>query len=120
MRGVRSQAQASRRRPETRKRAAATQKYYALLSGVRERSTQPQIGWARQGLRDLKEAAALDVEVIDRLELRREAARCLTGLDLRPVAEVPVPPGHKPYLLAFHPDGKHLVSSRASGVYEAP
>ncbi len=76
---------------------------------MRERSLERRVGWAFQGLDDLKKAASLDADVADPLALRNEAVRCLTGVDVRKIAAIPMPLGHRPYLVAFHPNGQRLA-----------
>jgi len=104
-----TQLKAANELAESHRNAAMTEHYYALVSRVRERAGNPEMGWAYAGLSDLRTAASLDVEAVDRLDLRNEAARCVTGVDLCEIASVPVPPGYEPHLIAFRPDGKQLA-----------
>lgn len=94
---------------ETEKQSAANQEYSARLSSVRQRAGEPSPGWTFKGLEDLRRAANLGASIANTLELRNEAATCLSGVDVRPIAEIPVPDGYEPHIVKFTPDGERLA-----------
>ncbi|MCO6453800.1 MAG: protein kinase [Pirellulaceae bacterium] len=109
------QLRTANQRVESERRLAATQQYYALVSRVREHSFERQAGWATLSLRDVQQAAALEVEVADRLQLRNLAANCLTQVDVRQLASIAAPLGYDTHLLAFHPGGHQMAVAMLKG-----
>jgi WD40 repeat protein len=97
----------------TAREVAATQEYYALLQGVRERASRREPGWTQAGLADIARAAGLATRAVDRGELRGEATRCLAGIDLRPPRIIPL--GFTASRIAYHPRGQLLAVAEAKG-----
>lgn len=97
------------------KKFAATQKYFALLNGARQRSVQRQPRWVLAGIEDLRQAAALGLTTVDPFELRTEAAGFLTGVDLRKVRGITIEgiagADYASHLVAFHPQGHQVAMS---------
>ena len=80
---------------------AATQEYFSLLHTARRGASDLEPGWTSKGLSALQRAATLPTRVVDREELRGEAANHLTGIDLQPGRTFSV--GFTASRLAFHP-----------------
>ena len=106
-----AKADAAQTVADAAQKVAASQEYVALLSGVRQRINQGRPGWTWDALADLGRAARLDVAGKRPVELRTEAAACLSGVDVRmsrPLAE-----GFCASRLAYQPDGRLLALGRA-------
>jgi WD40 repeat protein len=86
---------------------AATQEFFALLERVRQRRSEPSVGWTRDSLADLRRLAALPPAAEHLPELRSEAASALGGVDLRRVATLG--DGFDVYDVAYSPDGRWLA-----------
>lgn len=95
---------------QLQRRIADTQKYYALLAEVRQNATARKPGWTWINQQKLAEAAALDTPVLDKIELRTQAAECLGAFDLREAATFdstfPIA------ALACAPSGKWIASAQ--------
>jgi eukaryotic-like serine/threonine-protein kinase len=89
---------------------ASTQRYFGLLNQVRQRSGQKPLGWTWAGLKDLAEAARLNIRARDLVDLRSEAATLLAGVDLR--EKTILTDCFSAYCLAFSPDGKYLAAGQ--------
>lgn len=94
------QLDAAEQRAEAERKMAATQEFFAILSQVRERNAYRQAGWAYQGQDDMHRALALQANRPDPEQLREVVAACITGLDARVVANVPMLPGYRSHRVA--------------------
>ncbi len=84
------------------------QRFYAALERVRQRRADPQAGWSRQNLNDLRELAKLGPAKDFLVDLRSEVAAAASAVDLVPAgmwAE-----GTRTYGIAFSPDGRWLAA----------
>ncbi|MFI5454257.1 MAG: WD40 repeat domain-containing serine/threonine-protein kinase [Isosphaerales bacterium] len=95
---------------------AEWQEYRALENGVREKRASRTIGWTWSCLGDLARAAQLSPEVRNLVDLRREAAICLAGVDLRRVTTWVMPDDAQVDCVAFSPDGRRLAMAQLRGV----
>jgi WD40 repeat protein/tRNA A-37 threonylcarbamoyl transferase component Bud32 len=102
----------SRAETQAAEQVAATQEFFTILERARQRRLDPRPGWTRESLADLHRAGALPPAADYLLELRTEAAACLSGVDPRPVRtfsdDFPV------YAVAYSPDGRRLALGRYS------
>src|SRR5262249_27404012 len=88
---------------------ARVQRYHVLLARLRQRNVTTPLGWTWEGLKDVREAAALPglEGVRSEEELASAAAACFGGVDVRStrVLVEDFPAGS----MAFSPDGKVLA-----------
>jgi serine/threonine protein kinase/WD40 repeat protein len=96
-------------RAETRAagQLAEVQEFFATFERVRQRRTEPSVGWTRDSLADLRRLAALPPAAGHLPELRTEAATALGGVDLRRVRTLG--DGFDVYDVAYSPDGRRLA-----------
>lgn len=110
LRATESLSQARAMKLQATQQLADTQRFYALLNGVRKRNAELKAGWTKLSLDELSQAAAI-APAADAVELRNEAARCLTGFDLRARHEFPMLPGYRSHLLAFDSTGTKVAAA---------
>jgi serine/threonine protein kinase/WD40 repeat protein len=90
---------------------ATTRHYHALLNWTREGNQARRPGWTWAGLERLKQAAQLDTPDRQAVDLRGEAATCLSGLDIRETRVLAR--GIVAHALAVSPDGRWLAAGEA-------
>lgn len=101
---------------QERKKLADTQRYYSLISQVREGVATKPLGWTWEAERALSEAIGLDVDSKDSEEFRSLSVAVASHVDLRQVARfTEIEPGQ----LAINPQGTHLAITTLKGVPEA-
>jgi len=115
-----AEERASKEKADAEARAARHlaewQEYRALENGVREKQASRTIGWTWSCLGDLGRLARLAPEVRNPVDIRREAAICLAGVDLRKVNAWKMTGDAQVDCLAFSPDGRRLAMAQLRGV----
>jgi WD40 repeat protein len=95
---------------------AQWQEFRALENGIREKRTNRAIGWTWTCLDELGRAARLAPEIRNLIDLRREAAICLAGIDVRRVSTWEMPGEAQVDHVAYSPDGRWLALVQQRGV----
>ncbi len=98
---------------ETQRTIAETQRYFATVSQARNMISRRQPGWSWLAQQELEKAAALNLPVVDRSELRQLATECLTGFDTQKA--VTIDAGLLIGRLAVSPDGSRLALGELKG-----
>ena len=92
---------------ETQKALARTQRYYAIINGVRVAGIDSRLGWTWNALERLEQAAKLRPDGANLSELRGLVTRCLSQVDFRKVGSVAA--GIDSSAVAFSPNGRQLA-----------
>ena len=96
-----------------KQKLANTERYFSLVSAVREERIKKQRGWTWSAEENLKKAAQFNVPSRSPAELRTLMASALTGFDAREIQVIrDLPPGE----IAISPDGKKLAIAHQKGV----
>ncbi len=98
------------------RQVAEWQEFRSLASGVTEKRTSRPLGWTWSCLDDLTRAAQLTIDERERTDLRREAAICMAGVDIRKQAAWKMPVNTQVDRLTFSPDGRRLAMAQLRGV----
>lgn len=93
--------------------SAETQRYFATINRARNIISRRQPGWSQRAQQELQKAAALNLPVADRSELRQLATDCLTGFDVQ--KELSIDTGMLVGRLAASPDGSLLAFGELKG-----
>jgi serine/threonine protein kinase/WD40 repeat protein len=95
-------------RASAAEQVANTQRYYSIVSSLRNLNRERPLGWRQESLSQIETAVGIDTKATDLVELRELSITSLSGIDLREVRSFDE--GTDNSLVAVSPDGAVLAT----------